>query len=106
VAPRRQPTLGTVCRLAPTPDGERWIGLVWNLSASGLSMLLNEALEPGAAVAAELMTESGGSKLPITLKVAHVTRLRTGDYFLGGQFDRPLTGDEMRPFLGRSPERT
>jgi hypothetical protein len=95
--------LGTVCRLAPGPGGDRRIGLVWNLSASGLSMLLNEALEPGAAIIAEIMTESGGSKLPVTVRVAHVTKLRTGDYFLGAQFDRPLTGEEMRPFLGKAP---
>jgi hypothetical protein len=30
--------------------------------------------------------------------------LGTGDYFLGGQFQRPLAPEEMRPFLaGQHP---
>jgi hypothetical protein len=101
-APRRQPTLGTVCRIPAAEGHGRLVGLVWNMSASGLSMLLNESLETGSAVPGELATVDGAVALPVTLKVAHVSRLKTGDYILGGQFDRPLTGDEMRPFLGKS----
>lgn len=94
--PRRQPTADTVCRLESGPN----LGLVWNISAGGVSMLLREELERGTTVHGRL--ESAGTALPVTLRVAHVARLRTGDYLVGGQFDRPLTASEMQPFVGSS----
>lgn len=92
--PRRQPAADTVCRLDAAPD----LGLVWNISAGGVSMLLRDELARGATVRGQL--ESAGSALPVTMRVAHVARLQTGDYIIGGQFDRLLTADEMRPFVG------
>lgn len=92
--PRRQPAADTVCRLESAPN----LGLVWNISAGGVSMLLRDELARGATVHGRL--ESAGTALPVTLRVAHVARLRTGDFIVGGQFDRPLTADEMRPFVG------
>jgi hypothetical protein len=35
----------------------------------------------------------------VTLQVVHVLPIRTGDYFLGAQFQRPLDVEEIRPFL-------
>jgi hypothetical protein len=98
-APRRQPTLGTVCHLTSTSGDEIGLGLVWNISASGVSMLLPHRLQPGTTVGAELETAGAGYALPLTLRIAHVAQLRTGDYFVGGQFLRPLAPEEMRPFL-------
>src|SRR5262245_54623699 len=100
--PRRQPTLGTICRLA---DG-RGLGLVWNISAGGVSMLVHERLEPGATVHGELASSDESFALPVRLRVAHVARLRTGDYVVGGQFDRLLAPEEMRPFLGGTLQTT
>jgi hypothetical protein len=34
------------------------------------------------------------------MRVAHLRRLHTGDYFLGGHFQRALTPQELRPFVG------
>jgi PilZ domain len=96
---RRQATLGTVCRLAFGPAGATHLGLVWNLSSSGVSMLLPEPPERDAVLAVELATTDDRVSLPITLRVVHVRPIRTGDFFLGAQFQRPLTPAEMRPFL-------
>jgi hypothetical protein len=96
---RRQPTLGTVCRLAFGPLHKPHTALVWNISASGVSMLLDEAPETGTVLSATLATVDDRGTLPVTLRVVHVRHIRTGDYFLGAQFQQPLDANEMRPFL-------
>jgi hypothetical protein len=98
-APRRQPAMGTVCRLSTGPGKQDAIGLVWNISTSGVSMLLTEPREPGTTLPGELQTVTGGHTLPVTMRVVHVKKLESGDYFLGAQFQRPLADDEMRPFV-------
>jgi hypothetical protein len=99
VATRRQPTLGTVCRLAFGATHKPHTALVWNISTSGVSMLLDEAPETGAVLSATLATVDDRGTLPVTLRVVHVRHIRTGDYFLGAQFQQPLDADKMRPFL-------
>jgi CheY-like chemotaxis protein len=98
IAPRRQAAVGTLCSIdtngVPGQDG-----LVWNLSASGVSMLLHEPLKADAVVSAQLRTLDEQSSLPIQLRIVHVRKIRTGDYFLGAQFQRALAADELRPFL-------
>ncbi len=98
-ATRRQPALGTVCHLAGDASEELGLGLVWNISRSGVSMLLPRALQPGTVVRADLAAANDAYSLPIKLRVAHVARLQTGDYFLGAQFERELGAEEMQPFL-------
>lgn len=100
LAPRRQPALGTVCRLAAAGGVDHGTGLVWNISTHGVSMLLHQRPEPGAALTAELRNANGTATLAVGLRVAHVSLLGTGDYMMGCQFARPLTSEEMRPFLG------
>lgn len=103
VVARRQPAQGTVYHLA-SALGKGALGLVWNLSATGVSMLLHERLEPGTTLQGELMAADETTVLPLTARVAHVSRIRTGDYFIGARFQRDLTADELRPFLGRSAD--
>ena len=100
-ARRRQPTVGTICQLLATSEAN-YEGLVWNISTTGVSMLIHQRLEPGTTIPIELSTADLSSILQVTLRVAHVTRLRTGDYFLGGQFLRTVTPQEFEPFLMRS----
>ena len=105
VAVRRQPTVGTVCHLHP-PTGQDLLGLVWNISTSGVSMLLHQRLEVGTILGAELRAAKEENALAVTLRVAHVSQLRTGDYILGAQLVRPLQPHEMQRFLpeiGRGP---
>lgn len=99
-ATRFQPAFGTVCRLGrPDPGGQPTLGLVWNISETGVSMLLADPPEKGAQLDGELTTESGGAGLPVSLRVVHVREMPMGDFFLGAQFARPLAPDELRPFL-------
>src|SRR5687767_8669437 len=81
VAARRQPALGTVCRLSS--DSGEWLGtgLVWNISTSGLSLFVPRRPVPGRQAEGELSTTDGRTRLPLTLRVAHVSSVLTGDYF-------------------------
>jgi hypothetical protein len=96
---RRQPALGTVCRFAFGAGGKSHLGLVWNLSTSGVSMLLDEAPQSGVVLQAELTTVDDRAALPVTLRVVHIKPIRTGDYVLGAQFQKPLLSEELKPFL-------
>lgn len=96
---RRQPAVGTVYRMEPSKDREPVVGLVWNISASGLSMLLSDSREPGDVLDGRLTTGNDSQDVPIQVQIAHVRRLDTGDFFVGGQFEHRLTDDQVRPFL-------
>ncbi len=98
-APRRQATLGTICRLTDGPATAARLGLVWNISASGVSMLIDDPPQAGTVLPAVLATVDERGTLPVTLRVVHVMPIRTGDYFLGAQFEQPLEPAQMRPFL-------
>ncbi len=97
-AARRQPAHDTVCRLTDGDGADLGCGLVWNLSTTGISMLLSRRLEPGTVVGVEL-TNGAGDAVSVEVSVVHLSRLRTGDYVLGGQFGRALGEGELRPFV-------
>jgi hypothetical protein len=101
VAPRFQPSFGTVCRF-PSTSGKAHpvVGLVWNISETGVSMLTADPPKAGTEVNAELGSEDGAPGMAIVLRVVHVRPMQTGDYFLGARFVRPLEVEEIRPFLG------
>ena len=100
-AARRQPAQGTTCHLATGAGRDLGMGLVWNISTTGVSMLVGSSLEPGTQLDGKLTAAYGTTSLGLSLRVAHLKPLRTGDYFLGGQFQKQLTPQELRPFLGR-----
>ena len=92
---RRQPTVGTVCKLEPRGG----VGLVWNISTGGVSMLLCDSREPGASIRGVLATATEEFFLPVNVRVTHVAPIKTGDYLVGGQFDPPIAADEIKHFL-------
>ena len=99
VAPRRQPALGTVLRLDAPGAGPAPLGLVWNISTTGVSMLLSAPRDAGAALSGFLEGAGADAMLRVAMAVVHVKPLDTGDYMVGARFDRPLTADELRPFV-------
>lgn len=100
IAPRFQPSFGTICRFAGASGQLRpTVGLVWNISETGMSMLMADPPEAGAELTAELTQENSGKGMPVTLRVVHVRPMQTGDFFLGARFKRPLELHEIRPFL-------
>ena len=96
--PRRRPTHNTVCRLTDCEGEEIGCGLVWNISTTGVSMLLNVMLPPGFEVDAEL-ANAAGRRVRLRLTVVHFSPLRTGISSWAGSSKRPLQDAEMRPFV-------
>jgi len=97
-APRFQPALRTICRL--NRNGARpAIGLVWNLSETGVSMLMAKPPKPGAELTGELVAEDGGVGVPVSIRVVHVRPTTTGDYVLGARFEMPLAAKDIKVFL-------
>src|SRR3954467_717343 len=97
VAPRRQPAMGTLFRLDSDTGPE--IGLIWNISRSGVSMLRNDPPPNGAHITGLLETMTDDHALRVGMTVVHVKKLDTGDYFVGAHFDSPLSDDQLRPFV-------
>ncbi|MCE9562315.1 MAG: PilZ domain-containing protein [Planctomycetes bacterium] len=99
-AARFQPAFGTICHFRRHgEEGERSIGLVWNISETGVSMLLADPPARGTQLDGELTTESGVARMSVKLQVVHIRKMPHGDYFLGGHFEQPLTPDELQRFL-------
>ena len=100
VAPRFQPAFGTICQLHTREQpGRTIVGLVWNISESGVSMLIADPPARGTELDVDLTTEGGGEILRLTLRVVHVREMPVGDYFVGAAFGRHLAPDELRRFL-------
>ncbi len=99
VAPRRQPAMGAICRLDSGDGDPSAIVLVWNISVTGISVLATGPRPTGAVLTGFLEQTEGGHMLRVAMRVIHAKLLGTGDYFLGAHFDRPLTADELRPFV-------
>ena len=100
IAPRFQPAFATICRMyLDGANSHPTVGLVWNLSETGISMLTAERLKPGATMAAELEAEGGGPVVSIALHVVHATRVPTGDCLIGARFDRPLAAGDIQTFV-------
>lgn len=91
-AVRFRPAFSTVCHFRAGG-----MGLVWDLSASGLGLLTAAPPAPGALVPVEL--ENDATSLLISVRVVHVRQLGGGDYFVGARFVRPLTTAEVSPFV-------
>jgi hypothetical protein len=97
VATRRQPAMGTVFRL--DTDGPPEIGLIWNISLTGVSMLRNDPPAAGTRLTGLLETMTDAHAIRVGLTVVHVKQLDTGDFFVGAHFDQPLTDEQLRPFV-------
>jgi len=96
---RRQPAVNTICRFDTAESGPQALALVWNISTTGISILVPEPKEPGTLLTGYLDTTEGEHLRPISLRVVHCKQLETGDYALGARFESPLTDDELKPFV-------
>jgi hypothetical protein len=89
--------MGTVCRLdAPGPAP---LALVWNISLTGISVLVSEPHPVGTTLTGFLERIDADAMLRIGMRVVHTKKLDTGDFFLGAHFDRALSADELKPFV-------
>ncbi len=100
IAQRLKPALGTVCRIE-TDDAKPQVGLVWNISLTGISLLLGKPPKAKDILAGELSLDDGSTAMPVIFSVIHVKPTPTGDYLVGAQFLRSLTEEEIVRFAGQ-----
>lgn len=101
-ANRFQPAFGTTCRLDLRPQ-TREMGLVRDLSRTGVSMFVTQPPIVGSVIRGELTTETGETPVSVSLNVVHVRLIATGDYLVGAKFTRPLRPEEVRRFVTSRP---
>src|SRR5262245_39067704 len=102
-APRRQPAIGTICQFTPS-SAVTGLGLVWNISTSGVSVLANKSCDAGIRLEARLKTLDERATLPISFDVAHVKALETGDYVIAGPFPKLVAAAKIKPFISTPPK--
>jgi len=102
-SPRRQPAIGTICQFTPR-CAVNGMGLVWNISTSGVSVLANQPCEAGVRLEGELRTLDERATLPISFNVAHVKELETGDYVIAGPFPKTIAAAKIKPFISMQPK--
>ncbi len=95
---RLAPGQVTPCTLTP-PGGPPVAGWVHNLSVKGIGILADEEHRPGTLLRVLVVNASHVFALSVDVEVVRCFRLVTGEYFVGGQFRRALSPDELRPFM-------
>jgi hypothetical protein len=91
--------VNTIYRFDTGDGGPQALALVWNISTSGVSVLVPEPRPAGIILAGVLDTMEGDHMRPVVLRVVHCKKLETGDFALGARFDPPLTEEELKPFV-------
>jgi hypothetical protein len=73
---------------------------VYNLSSVGMGLLVAEPIKPGTTVRVSVTNAMCTFYLSLELFVVRCMRVPAGkDHFLGGQFERRLTCEELQPFI-------
>ena len=96
---RIAPPQVTPCQIRTPGDPEAREAWVHNLSPYGAGVVARQDLPPGTDVALLLVNAPHTFSLSVGMTVVRSHRVARGDYFLGGQFTRPLRHDELLPFL-------
>jgi hypothetical protein len=88
----------TPCQVRPPGEPPRpaW---VHNLSLHGAGILADREYEPGTRLGLLLVNAAHTFALSVEMDVVRCFRVVSGDYFVGGEFDRQLRHDELMPFM-------
>jgi len=97
-ARRLAPAQVTPCTLT-TPGGAPSGGWVHNLSVKGIGILADQEHRPGTRLRVLIFNAAHVFALSVEVDVVRCIRLVTGEHFIGGQFRRPLSPDELGPFM-------
>jgi hypothetical protein len=72
---------------------------VRNLSAGGISLILDDWIEPGTLVSVRLHNPGRLFSCKLPVRVIYLVERPAGDWILGGAFARKLLLDELRALL-------
>jgi hypothetical protein len=96
---RCSPFRMTACYLTSPTDGIATSATVYDISASGAGIVGSPLIAPGTVVHLELFNAGYTFVLVLDLRVTRAEAASKGGHYLGGEFTRKLTYDELLPFL-------
>src|SRR5437879_4894124 len=95
---------GIECRVLDPETGQRWSGLVLDISCFGLSLLLESKIDPGHRLVAEIDNRHKGVPQYVGLTVRHSDFfVSTKNWLLGCSLIQELTAEELYLFKDEQP---
>lgn len=90
----RRNSAHTICPLLLRPQGGTVLSAhAVDFSVTGMGILIDMALEPGAIVTLE--RDRPGRRFSITAEVRHVSKVAKDQWLLGCEFQRLLSADDL-----------
>jgi serine/threonine-protein kinase len=96
--PRYQPRQCIDCEVMATLGNQAWETELQNISAGGARLRIVQPecdIKPGRLLELVLTHQHRGLSVAVKLRLAHTSRLPSGDYEVGGAFARPLMREEL-----------
>jgi len=92
--------LVTTCSLSASMEGGAIQARIRNISAGGISLIVNRSLEPETVVQVRLANRAKMFSCTLPIRIIYAVEHPGGECILGASFDRPLTQEELRHLLG------
>ena len=93
-------TLETSCRLLAMVQGEVNPIRVRNISAGGISLVLQNEVPADTLLEIELLNRPQMFLCKLQVKITYRVEHPTGDWIIGGAFTRRLSDEELKLLLG------
>ncbi|MBY0527894.1 MAG: hypothetical protein K2R98_31140 [Gemmataceae bacterium] len=93
--------LETSCLLIAAVEGDLSPVRVRNISAGGISLVLNHGCEPDTIMTVQLLNRPRMYMCKVDVRITYIVEHPSGDWILGGAFNRKLTDEELRSLLAR-----
>lgn len=96
---RYQCAPATAGRLSIYKDNKPQHAWILNLSASGIGLLLDSAVEPGTYLVVHLTSTSTGAQFDLLTRVAHCTPQNAGEWLVGCELAEKLGQADLDALL-------
>jgi hypothetical protein len=94
--PRHAGNRGLLCGVRGEKPGQRWAAPLYNVSATGLGLVLREPPEPGTLLRLRFWGQARAKVRRRHACVMHVTPQPEGSFVVGCAFDLRLSLDELK----------
>lgn len=92
-------SLATSCHVVASLVGSSGTAKVRNLSAGGISLVLDHGVEPHSTVSVQLVNTKRNDTCTVQVRVIYNIEHPSGEWIVGGAFTRPLRDEELQAFL-------
>jgi hypothetical protein len=96
---RVAPAQRTLCRLSKPGESAQAASVVQNLSIKGVGLQTECSYQLGELLHVLLVNAAHTFSVSVELRVARCFHVTDNRYFVAGPFTRPLTHDEIVPFI-------